>query len=267
MPRCGTRHRSRGPSSPASPVPCFARAVILDCQNGAYARRTRRAASRTSSGSREHPTHHARSHRHPRATSRRTLGRRPPRRVRGADRPGARGHLRPHRAVRQRRPVAAGDPPGDRALDPGLLPLLPVEGRAVPAPARRRPPPHPRLPRAPHATGIHAGGSRAGLDRRRARTGRQRAGGVADAAVRRQPGTARRGVPRRAAGLGRSAHRPARGRDRACSRPATDARRDAVAIYRLAFATLQHHLVHGTRPNARETDHVVGFCLRGVGVG
>jgi AcrR family transcriptional regulator len=49
--------------------------------------------------------------------------------------------------------------------------------------------------------------------------------------------------------------------------PATDARRDAVAIYRLAFATLQHHLVHGTRPNARETDHVVGFCLRGVGVG
>ena len=49
--------------------------------------------------------------------------------------------------------------------------------------------------------------------------------------------------------------------------PATDARRDAVAIYRLAFATLQHHLVHGTRPNARETDHVVGFCLRGVGIG
>ncbi len=49
--------------------------------------------------------------------------------------------------------------------------------------------------------------------------------------------------------------------------PATDARRDSVAIYRLAFATLQHHLVHGTRPNARETDHVVGFCLRGVGVG
>ena len=49
--------------------------------------------------------------------------------------------------------------------------------------------------------------------------------------------------------------------------PASDARRDAVAIYRLAFATLQHHLVHGTRPNARETDHVVAFCLRGVGVG
>ena len=47
--------------------------------------------------------------------------------------------------------------------------------------------------------------------------------------------------------------------------PNGDARRDAVAIYRLAFATLQHHLVHGTRPNARETDHVVGFCLRGVG--
>ena len=37
-------------------------------------------------------------------------------------------------------------------------------------------------------------------------------------------------------------------------------------IYRLAFATLQHHLVHGTHPSARETDHVVGFCLRGVGI-
>jgi AcrR family transcriptional regulator len=48
--------------------------------------------------------------------------------------------------------------------------------------------------------------------------------------------------------------------------PATDARRDAVVIYRLAFATLQHHLVHGTHPNTRETDHVVGFCLRGVGI-
>jgi AcrR family transcriptional regulator len=45
-----------------------------------------------------------------------------------------------------------------------------------------------------------------------------------------------------------------------------DARRDAVAIYRLSFATLQHHLVHATRPNARETDHVVRFCLRGVAV-
>ena len=49
--------------------------------------------------------------------------------------------------------------------------------------------------------------------------------------------------------------------------PGSDASRDAVAIYRLAFATLQHHLVHGTRPNAREIDHMVGFCLRGVGVG
>ena len=49
-------------------------------------------------------------------------------------------------------------------------------------------------------------------------------------------------------------------------RPSTDARRDAVVIYRLAFATLQHHLVHGTHPDARETDHVVGFCLRGVGI-
>jgi len=48
--------------------------------------------------------------------------------------------------------------------------------------------------------------------------------------------------------------------------PETDARRDAIVIYRLAFATLQHHLVHGTHPSARETDHVVGFCLRGAGI-
>jgi AcrR family transcriptional regulator len=48
--------------------------------------------------------------------------------------------------------------------------------------------------------------------------------------------------------------------------PSTDARRDAVVIYRLAFATLQQYLAHGTHPSSRETDHVVEFCLRGVGI-
>jgi AcrR family transcriptional regulator len=43
-------------------------------------------------------------------------------------------------------------------------------------------------------------------------------------------------------------------------------RAGAVAIYRLAFATLEHHLTHATRPSAGETDHLVRFCLRGIGV-
>jgi AcrR family transcriptional regulator len=45
-----------------------------------------------------------------------------------------------------------------------------------------------------------------------------------------------------------------------------DVRRDAEAIYRLVFATLQNHLMQGSRPNRAETDHVVRFALRGVGL-
>jgi AcrR family transcriptional regulator len=45
-----------------------------------------------------------------------------------------------------------------------------------------------------------------------------------------------------------------------------DARRDATAIYEVAFGTLQRHLVQGTRPTARETDHLVRFCLRAIGI-
>ena len=43
------------------------------------------------------------------------------------------------------------------------------------------------------------------------------------------------------------------------------ARDDAVVVYRAAFTTLHHHLLHGTRPTAAETDHLVQFCLQGIG--
>jgi AcrR family transcriptional regulator len=43
------------------------------------------------------------------------------------------------------------------------------------------------------------------------------------------------------------------------------ARDDAVVVYRAAFTTLHDHLLHGTRPTAAETDHLVQFCLQGIG--
>jgi AcrR family transcriptional regulator len=46
---------------------------------------------------------------------------------------------------------------------------------------------------------------------------------------------------------------------------AANARDDAVVVYRAAFGTLRDHLVHGTRPTAGETDHLVQFCLAGIG--
>lgn len=45
------------------------------------------------------------------------------------------------------------------------------------------------------------------------------------------------------------------------------ARRDAEALYHLAFGTLHAHLVRGTRPAAAEIDHLVQFGLKGVGAG
>jgi AcrR family transcriptional regulator len=53
------------------------------------------------------------------------------------------------------------------------------------------------------------------------------------------------------------------GSDRARRR---DARRDAVAIYQLTFATLHTHLAHGTAPTPAAIDHLVRFSLRGAGV-
>ena len=42
-------------------------------------------------------------------------------------------------------------------------------------------------------------------------------------------------------------------------------RRDAEAIYRLTFATLQGHLIRGTRPSADSVGQLTRFCLRGAG--
>jgi AcrR family transcriptional regulator len=39
----------------------------------------------------------------------------------------------------------------------------------------------------------------------------------------------------------------------------------ATLVYQLTFAVLRAHLVGGTRPDARETDALVAFCLRGAG--
>jgi len=44
-----------------------------------------------------------------------------------------------------------------------------------------------------------------------------------------------------------------------------NARDDAVVVYRTVFATLRDHLIHGTRPTGAETDHLVRFCLDGIG--
>ncbi len=41
---------------------------------------------------------------------------------------------------------------------------------------------------------------------------------------------------------------------------------DAEAVYRLAFGVLRSHLLRRTRPTAAEVEHVVGFCLRGIGI-
>lgn len=39
------------------------------------------------------------------------------------------------------------------------------------------------------------------------------------------------------------------------------ARRDAEAIYDLAFAALHRHLTHGTKPSAKDVEHLVRFCV------
>jgi AcrR family transcriptional regulator len=47
---------------------------------------------------------------------------------------------------------------------------------------------------------------------------------------------------------------------------ARDVPRDAAAIYQLAFASMEQHVRDRTAPSADEIDHLVGFCLRAVGV-
>jgi uncharacterized Ntn-hydrolase superfamily protein len=44
------------------------------------------------------------------------------------------------------------------------------------------------------------------------------------------------------------------------------ARRDAVAVYHLAFGALRAHLVARTRPSTTEIDHLVRFATAGTGV-
>lgn len=39
------------------------------------------------------------------------------------------------------------------------------------------------------------------------------------------------------------------------------ARRDAEAVYDLTFAALHRHLTHGTKPSAKDIEHLVQFCL------
>jgi AcrR family transcriptional regulator len=43
-----------------------------------------------------------------------------------------------------------------------------------------------------------------------------------------------------------------------------DTTRAASMVYQLTFAVLRSHLVAGTKPDARETEALVAFCLRGV---
>jgi AcrR family transcriptional regulator len=46
---------------------------------------------------------------------------------------------------------------------------------------------------------------------------------------------------------------------------AGDAERDALAIYQLAFASMEQHVRDRTVPTTAEVDHLVAFCLRAVG--
>lgn len=47
-------------------------------------------------------------------------------------------------------------------------------------------------------------------------------------------------------------------------RPDTDGDDLVTMVYQLTFAVLRGHLVAGTKPDAAETNALVGFCLRGV---
>jgi AcrR family transcriptional regulator len=38
----------------------------------------------------------------------------------------------------------------------------------------------------------------------------------------------------------------------------------AVMVYRLVFATLRFHMANGTKPDAKESEAIVGFCLLGA---
>lgn len=45
-----------------------------------------------------------------------------------------------------------------------------------------------------------------------------------------------------------------------------DARRDADAIFEAVFGTMRRHLAAGTYPDADDVAHLLGFCLKALGV-
>jgi AcrR family transcriptional regulator len=49
-------------------------------------------------------------------------------------------------------------------------------------------------------------------------------------------------------------------------RAAAAARRDAEAVYQLAFGTMHTHLVRRTQPSTEEIEHLTRFALQGIGV-
>jgi AcrR family transcriptional regulator len=59
-------------------------------------------------------------------------------------------------------------------------------------------------------------------------------------------------------------HEPIAGLRGAKRKKAGEAADLAGMVYLLTFATLRAHLVAGTRPDARDADALVGFCLRGA---
>jgi AcrR family transcriptional regulator len=49
------------------------------------------------------------------------------------------------------------------------------------------------------------------------------------------------------------------------SEDSVQVRRDGEAIFRLTFATLEAHLIRGTRPTTESVEQLIHFCLRGAG--
>jgi hypothetical protein len=47
----------------------------------------------------------------------------------------------------------------------------------------------------------------------------------------------------------------------------TDVDRDADTVFHCTTATMRRHLDSGDRPGPDDVDHLVRFCLRGLGAG
>ncbi len=152
--------------------------------------------------------------------------------------------------------------PDRRAVQPGVLPPLPRQGRAAPRTARRR-----------------AAPARRDLEHRMAGARRCRCNRFArwvegvleqardpDAAATTRPFAlngepARDAVPRRDRGFPRAARRPAARRDHGRG---GDARRDADAVYHLTMGTMQDALGRSVTPSKRDVEHLVQFALGGI---